>query len=273
MAWKPISPESVDQFTKCIAATHDGHTLSANDQKIVTDCFEGAFSEGDNGGTPEPPPVPSTCQNGYRGGVEWWQHYCLDEPPKFKTAAGGVGIMGTNADGVRAFPDGQRKKDGKVAFEVFFATAKVPQGTGGLHLGCLTSAHKAWNSPVGSPQYKGWLRQDWQFYNGDGTNCELRIGMYIADENGSNFVVRTWNTGIILRPQRWIPLSFSWDRISSTEFKQVVSSESRRAEHTTQIYAGSQNIQGWKFGNMDNLSDFGGKPEVHFRNVVASETP
>ena len=265
MAWKSITPETVDQFTKCVAATHGGHTLSAADQKIVADCFEDAFS-GDNGGTD--PPVPATCKNGYRGGIDWWNGYCLDEPSKFKTAPGGVGTMGTNADCVRAFADGQRKKDGKLSFEVFFATAKVPQGMGGLHLGSTRSAHKAWGSPIGSPNYKGWLRQDWQFYGGDGTNTELRIGMYIADENGSNLAVRTWRTGIILRPQVWIPLAFSWDRTSPTELKQKVVSGSRTVEHVTTIYAGCENLLGWGFGNMDELDEFGGVPEVRFRNVV-----
>lgn len=266
MSFKPITLARISEFQQCIAADHDGHTLSPADYAIVSECFETVFTEEE-----EPiPPQPTGCKEGYRPGVDWWQGYCLDEPPKFSSSPDGeIGIMGTNADGVRAFSEGRIKR-GRIAFEVFFATDIVPQGLGGLHLGCLTSAHKAWGSPVGSPQYKGWLRPDWQFHNGDGENAELRIGTYMADENGSNFTVKSWNTGIILRPQIWIPLSFEWNRQAPDRLFLKVFSMGNDPETTVTIYPGCQDIQGWKFGNMDELDEFGGEPEVRFRNVVVT---
>lgn len=218
---------------------------------------------------PDPPTDPLRCYDGYRALAAWWQGFCGTDPAKFVSNAD-YGAMRTNSQSVRYLAGGDRFQSGYIAFEVYFATDRVPQGTGGLHICSPTSAHKALNSAMGNPYYKGWLRNDFQVYQGSGAyaspNAELRIGTYNADGNGARWgpdvVVDTWRTGVLLEPKRWIPIRFEWRR-NGDRFAMKVNA----AGKTITISPTSYDIYGFTTGNMDGLSNYGGIPEVRFRNL------
>jgi hypothetical protein len=181
--------------------------------------------------------------------------------------------MRSNAEALRLMEGGERLPNGFLELEIYFATDRVPQATGGLHLLSPTSAHKALKSPVGKKLYKGWLRPDLELHPVDGVRAELKIGTYNTDGNGaywferghgkSDVVVDVWRTGIIVRPKQWIPVRMEWRRIAPDRLRLTLNGKST----DVQIHPDSKDILAFTVGNMDDLDDFGGTPEIRYRAI------
>lgn len=213
--------------------------------------------------TPDPPLDPTECHDGYLNLSGWWAGWCGRSLTSFRSEGTEYGAMKTNTQAVRFFDEGNRFRDGWLEIEVYFATDKVPQGTGGLHILSPTSGHKGLGTDVVGSSYAGWLRPDFETYPIDGTTAELKVGNYFSDRNGS-VTVKNWrpSPAIVLRPKVWIPLRFEWRR-SGTSFAMNLNGRT-----TTQtISADCVDIFGMSVGNMDNLSNYGGVPEVRFRRL------
>jgi len=212
------------------------------------------------------------CSEGYVPLDGWWTEFCGDAEENFASGPD-YGIMRTNAEALRLLDDGDRLPEGFLELEIFFATDRVPQGTGGLHLLSPTSAHKALDSPVGKKLYKGWLRPDLELHPVDGVRAELKVGTYNTDGDGGywyergqgkpDVVVDVWRTGIIVEPKQWIPIRMEWRRIAPDRLRLTLNGKST----DVRIHPGSKDILAFAVGNMDGLDDFGGTPEVRYRGV------
>lgn len=212
------------------------------------------------------------CPSGFTTLTYWWTGWCSGRPDRFFSLNSDQGAMRSNATAARFLStDHNRLVQGFISLEVFFPMDRVPQRAGGLHLFAPVSAHVALGSPVGVDLYNGWLRADFGFVGGDGPDAELQLGIYNCDADGRfwftrngqlDAVVDEWRTGIILRPGVWNALRFSWTR-RGDQFIMMLNGKS----HITRIHPTSFDIQGMSVGNMDNLADFGGVPEVRFRNL------
>lgn len=227
---------------------------------------------------PDPQPEPSPgCHDGFVDCGGWWSGWCGDEFRNF-TTAGDYGAMRTNAEGLRWLSDSEGWAVGWIEIEVYFATDRVPQGTGGLHILSPNSGHRALGTPRTADGYPGWLRPDFQIRpDGTNTTAELQIGTYNLDGQGKKWfekspgnldhVVDVWRTGITLRPKVWQKFRFEWRR-SGEQITYNLNGKTR----TVRIHRDSQNIAAIAVGNMDGLvangqSVFGGSPEVRYRNL------
>ncbi|HWN82115.1 MAG TPA: hypothetical protein VNM87_08475 [Candidatus Udaeobacter sp.] len=218
------------------------------------------------------------CYDGFVPLSGWWADFCGDETRNF-TTGDDYGAMHTNAEALRLLAGGERLPSGYLELEVYFATDRIPQGTGGLHILSLCSGHRGLGTPRTGHGYASWLRPDFQIrsIDGDGKNAELQIGTYNANAAGEmwyqrapgklDIVVDVWRTGIRLTPHQWIPLRFEWRRTGST-VSYVLNSKLR----SVQIDRESADIYALAVGNMDGLrkdgqSVYGGTPEVRYRNL------
>jgi hypothetical protein len=212
---------------------------------------------------PDPPVDPTECHEGYLNLDGWWAAWCGRSKTSFRSQGTEYGAMKSNTQAVTFLDEGNRYREGWIEIEVYFATDRVPQGTGGLHIMSATSAHKGLGSPQVGSGYAGWLRPDFETrpIPGDGVNAELKIGTYFADRNGA-VTVKNWNTGIILWPKVWIPIRFGWHR-NGTTFAMDVNGR----PNTLTISPDCVDIFGMSVGNMDGLANYGGTPEVRFRKL------
>ena len=217
----------------------------------------------------------SPCYDGFVPLHGWWADYCGDEDRNF-TTGDDYGAMHTNAEALRLLAGGERFPSGFLEVEIYFATARVPQGTAGLHIMSLCSGHRAFGTPRTGHGYAGWLRPDFQIREIDGKAAELQIGTYNANAAGEmwyqrggkpDIVVDVWRTGIRLVPQQWIPIRFEWRRSGGT-ITYALNGKLR----SVRIDQGSADINALAVGNMDGLrkdgqSVYGGTPEIRYRNL------
>jgi hypothetical protein len=216
------------------------------------------------------PSEPLECFEGYVALDGWWAEFCGDGAENFASGPD-YGIMRSNAEALRLMANGERLPEGFLEIEIYFATDQVPQGTGGLHILSPTSAHKAIHSPVGKKLYKGWLRPDLELHPVDGVRAELKVGTYNCDGNGAywferargrpDVVVDVWRTGIIVDPQKWIPIRLEWRRTGPDRLQLTLNGKTTEVR----IHPDSEDILAFAVGNMDGLDDFGGTPEVRYR--------
>jgi hypothetical protein len=216
------------------------------------------------------------CYDGFVPLSGWWSGFCGDEARNFPSD-GDYGVMHTNAEALKFLDHGRRFATGFIELEVYFATDRVPQSTGGLHILSLCSQHRALGSPRVGNGYTGWLRPDFQIRAVDGTTAELQIGTYNLTAAGESWfqrepgkrdvVVDVWRTGIPLRPKEWIKLRFEWRRSGET-----ITYTLNGKVRSVRIHRDSLDIDALAVGNMDGLvksgrSVYGGTPEIRYRNV------
>jgi hypothetical protein len=274
LKWFPLSASAaLLLLTLSGAATEGGEKVVWQGEgsfKLVEVLADSAPPDTTPPDPPDPPGDPAKCYSGYVPLVGWWLGYCGDELRNFQSGTD-YGAMRTNAEALRWLDGSTPISKGFIEVDIYFATDRVPQGTGGLHVLSPASGHKALGTPIQNGGYPGWLRPDFQTRGIDGTTAELRVGTYNADGEGRRWfqrrpgdydiVVDVWSTGIILQPQVWIPLRFEWFRAGEW----IVYSLNGRAR-TVRIHADSHDIAAFAVGNMDGLSLFGGTPEVRYRN-------
>jgi hypothetical protein len=218
-----------------------------------------SFSQHSLAAEPEP---RLECSSGFVPLSGWWAGFCGDELRNFTTESD-YGAMHSNAEALRYLDQGRGFPAGWIELEVYFATDRVPQNTGGLHILSACSGHKALGTPITEKNgYPGWLRPDFQIHGTNGRDAELKIGTYNADGDGAKWYQKTPGTGIPLAPQQWIKLRFEWRRSGDTITYAV-----NGRTHTVGIHPDSADIDALAFGNMDGLRSFGGTPEVRYRNL------
>jgi hypothetical protein len=218
---------------------------------------------------PDPPPPTGICLAGFLAGAGFWQNWCIDEPPKFKSESNNtVGVMGTNANAYKRMAASPVVR-GRAAIEVYYRTAQIPQDGGGGHLFTAQSGERALN-----PQYlQGWFRPDiissqsiWKIHtynlDGNGNRWYLRNGQLDA-------VVDIWNTSIAhAGVGKWIPFSLQWERREASKMWMRFSASGQATERVVTVHPQTVNPYSVSCGNMDHLSDYGGTPEIAFRNLV-----
>jgi hypothetical protein len=271
MAWKPITLALFSEFQRCL----QDKGIPESQFNEISDCFQATFNESvtpppDPGPDPEPEPepVPGTCLAGFLAGSGWWDKFCIDEPPKFKSENNnGVGVMGTNANGYRRFATSPQAR-GKASIDVFYRTAQIPQDGGGGHLFTAQSGERAL-----SPNYlQGWFRPDiissqskWKIHtynlDGNGNRWYIRNG-------GRDAVVDIWDTGI---PNagvgKWIAIALEWERRAADKMWMRFTADGQSREKIVTVHSQTTNPYSVSCGNMDHLGDYGGTPEIAFRNL------
>jgi hypothetical protein len=266
MTWKPITLALFSQYQQCLQAK--GIPDPYLDE--IGECFQSTFAEPVD--PPDPPDPPTgTCLDGFH--MERWlgQDACVDEPDKFSNEPNGVSVMGTNANAYWPMSPVGGQTRGSAAVEVFYRTAQIPQDTGGGHLFTAESGER----PYDPNHPKGWFRPDivskhsvWYIdtYNldGNGDRWYLRNGQPDA-------VVDLWSTGI---PHagvgKWIPIKIEWERRATDKMWLKFTASGQSREKIITIHPQSKNPRGVGFGNQDGLGQFGGTPQIAFRNFVWS---
>jgi hypothetical protein len=91
---------------------------------------------------------------------------------------------------------------------------------------------------------------------------------YTKPNGEHDHVVDVWSTGI---PNagvgKWIPISLEWERRAADKMWYRFSASGQSAERTVTIHSQSVNPYSVACGNMDGLGQFGGTPEIAFRNL------
>lgn len=268
MGWKPITLGLFEQFRQCLVSKGIPEPYFNE----ISECFQFTFSESVDPGPdpePEPEPEPGTCLAGFLAGTGWWNGFCIDEPPKFSSESNNtVGVMGTNANGYKRFAENTGQTRGKASIDVFYRTDRIPQDGGGGHLFTAQSGERALN-----PNYlKGWFRPDiissqsrWKIHtynlDGNGNRWYMRNG-------GLDAVVDIWDTGINnAGVGKWIPISLQWERRSPDKMWMKFTAGVQSSERVVTIHPQSVNPYSVSCGNMDHLGDYGGTPEIAFRNL------
>ena len=217
---------------------------------------------------PGPDPDPGRCLDGFHGGSGWWLNSCVDEPPKFSTESGGtVGVMGTNANAYRRMSDSPQPR-GSAGVEVYYRTAQIPQDTGGGHLFTAESGER----PLNANYRRGWFRPDIV-----SKHSVWYIDTYNLDQNGNRWYIRNgqldavvdlWNTGLS-HPGvgKWIQIKLEWERRADDKMWMKFTCNGQSRERTVTIHPMSVNPYSVGFGNQDNLGQFGGTPQIAFRNL------
>jgi hypothetical protein len=268
MGWKPITLALFSEFQRCL----QDKGIPESQFNEISECFQSTFTDTVDPGPdpePEPEPEPGTCLAGFIPLSGWWNKFCGDEPPKFRTEDGGnVGVIGTNANAYRRFAPNSGQARGKVSIEVNYHTAQIPQDVGGGHLFTAQSGERALN-----PDYiKGWFRPDivssssiWKIHTyNNGPNGEAWFG----PEGHKDHVVDVWNTGIPHEGVgKWIAIGLEWERRAADKMWMRFSASGRTAERIVTIHPQSVNPYSVAIGNMDKLGLFGGTPEIAFRDL------
>jgi hypothetical protein len=265
--FKDVNLITISEYQQCLDRSGD---FSTDQLATISQCFEDVFTTQDTL-PPEPEPEPGDCLSGFHG-ERWLGHdACVDEPDKFRNESNGVSVMGTNANAYWPMspPGGQTR--GSTSVEVFYRTAQIPQDTGGGHLFTAESSER----PYDPNHPKAWFRPDIV-----SQQSTWRIHTYNLDGNGNRWFLRNgqpdvvvdlWNTGIT-NPGvgRWIKLKLEWDRRASDRMWMRFTCDGQSRERTVTIHPDSKNPRGVGFGNQDGLGQFGGTPEIAFRNFTWS---
>jgi hypothetical protein len=269
MAWKPITLALFSEFQQCLQEKGIPDPYFNE----ISACFQSVFNEAviPPVDPPDPPDPPTgTCLAGFIALGGWWDKFCGDEPPKFKSESNNtVGVMGTNANGYKRFAPNSGQARGKASVEVFYRTANIPQDTGGGHLFTAQSGERALN-----PDYiKGWFRPDivssqsqWKIHTyNNGPDGEA----WFTKPNGEkDHVVDVWSTGITNEGVgKWLAIALEWERRAADKMWMRFSASGRTAERVVTIHPQSVNPYSVAIGNMDKLGLFGGTPEIAFRNL------
>jgi len=240
----PNNPDTawLSRVQQCLS---ESGAFNQSQLDIISGCMQaaGTTPPPDPPDPPDPPPV-GTCLDGFQAGSGWWNGFCIDEPPKFRSETSNtVGVMGTNANGYKRFAPNSGQAHGKASIEIRYETDQIPQDTGGGHLFTAQSGERALN-----PDYiKGWFRPDivsqqsqWKIHTyNNGPNGEA----WFTKPNGQkDHVVDVWSTGIPNAGTKvWIPISLEWNRVAADKMWMRFSAGSRSAERTVTIHPQSVN--------------------------------
>jgi len=156
---------------------------------------------------------------------------------------------------------------GSAEVEVNYRTASIPQDTGGGHLFTAESGER----PYDPNHPKSWFRPDIV-----SQQSQWKIHTYNLDQNGDawfgepghkNHVVDVWSTGLA-NPGvgTWIKLKLDWERRAADKMWMRFTCNGASKERTVTIHPQSKNPRGVGFGNQDGLGQFGGVPQIAFRN-------
>jgi hypothetical protein len=233
--------------------------------KAYLDSIGGSVPPPDTTTVPPPPPGSGDCLEGYQALSAWWDGWCGDESRNF-TTEGSLGVMKSNAEAYK-ITSLTPQAVGRASIEVLFRTAQIPQDAGGGHLFTAASSHKS----VGRNWQQGWLRPDIE-----PSHSRWYIHTYNLDGNGNRWflrngnldaVVDVWDTGIpIAGVNQWIRLTLDWERRATDKLwlRLTVGGVSR--ERIITIHPASVNPGCAGVGNMDGLTNFGGMPQIAYRN-------
>lgn len=268
--FKDITLQTISEYQQCIEQSED---FSQEQMLSLSNCFEQIFTEDAPDTTippdPGPGPGPGNCINGNHPLAGWWAGFCGDETRNFPSESNNtIGVMHTNADCGKIMSQTPVRK-GSVSFEVFFRTAQLPQDLGGGHMftACSGEKHQV-------PDFlKSWWRPDVTV-----SGSQWTISTYNNGPNGEawferspgrfDHVIDVWRTALVPQVGRWIKLKLEWDRRADDRMWMRFSQDGQSKERTLTIHPQTKNPYYVMFGNEDHLEQFGGTPEIAFRNLV-----